>query len=355
MPRTLDRAKFDALLARPLHSITVDKLRFDVLTVDYIRELLDKYNVDYDSNLTKKPLHEKLMIRHTNVVDARATDEEEQATPMESTAINIGGVTIDTYMHDLEQRIQERLAALTKSFEDDKLLSQQRVSAFTNSFKEEITNVHEEMIRKINTVDGNCMTRNNNVRAVAREVFCDEVTQLQLPTNQMVLDTITTATTPINTNISLLDTAIRQHDETLAKIVHTLDQRFPQPQPWSGLGNPVTYRLLPPATPVLPGGAPDGSSTGGTETTVPHGGVSLGIGNTGNTSGVAASPHAGNSGGTTGGTPGAVFPNIDPATGQRIPNQSTPTRLTNPYSPAVRRHWSPMNETDPNRSSFHSL
>jgi hypothetical protein len=182
MPRCLSREEFDALLARPLHSLTIDELAIDDLTVDFIKELLDKYNVPYDDTLTKIPLHEVLMIHHTNVIAARQTDEDEQATPVDPDAINLTST-----VHDIEQCLQERLAAFTASFQMD------------------FTNLCNEMLCHITTVDGNCMTRNNNVRAVACDVFHEEVQQLHIPTNQTVLDTVATATAPINNNIALLD------------------------------------------------------------------------------------------------------------------------------------------------------
>ena len=114
-------------------------------------------------------------------------------------------INLTSTVHDIEQCLQERLAAFTAS-----------------SFQMDFTNLRDEMLRRITTVDGNCMTRNNTVRAVARDVFHEEVQQLHIPTNQTVLDTVATATAPINNNIVLLNDKPYVNTMTLLQNLYAL-------------------------------------------------------------------------------------------------------------------------------------
>jgi hypothetical protein len=148
-----------------------------------------------------------------------------------------------------------------------------------------LSDVKEELERRIVVADGNSMTRFN---AVSVNVFNTEIRTLNLPTKQMVLDTVAEATAPITTTIDALVQTSRHHNHSFAHLVSLLDERFPQTPTWSSVFSPATSQNVTGGT----------DSSGGVTTEAP-----------GNE--LPPRPHP-------------LFPEIDMTTGQRIAPAAAP-------------------------------
>jgi hypothetical protein len=390
----ITRQELNELLRRPLQSITIDELHPDGLTVDYLVEILTRYEVPHNSkNQNKANLLALLIAHRDNIIHSRSIDAVERDTSpnptalmmeiptpsRESTAPTVTN-TDPAMAPGLDDRTsldgvpntsgepppgnstpEEPTGASThddtsafdlfvKEIRDSEACLRQELLDSNSRLLQRVSDIKAELELRINTVDGNSMTRSNGVSATAKNVFHTEIAQLNLPTTQTVLDTVATATAPTVSNVQFLDQALRQTNDSLRLVALSLDDRLPQATPWSSLLQPITYSLQ--------------STSGGVD-------ISGGVGTSG---GVAPSVggttvHTSNSHSAAGmANPHPLFPQIDMNTGRRIQDTNTtknnattsntpttPMRTTNPYAPAVRRHWSPMNEVDSKRASDYSL
>jgi hypothetical protein len=376
----ITRQELNELLRRPLQSITIDELHPDGLTVDYLVEILTRYEVPHNSkNQNKANLLALLIAHRDNIIHSRSIDAVERDTSPNPTAPVLENPTpsrestapTNTDPATMAPGVDDRTSLdgapttsgelppgdlpptaptgasthddtsafdlFVKEIQDSEARLRQELLDSNSRLLQRVSDIKAELELRINTVDGNSMTRSNGMSATAKNVFHTEIAQLNLPTTQTVLDTVATATAPTNSNVQFLDHALRQTNDSLRLVALSLDDRLPQATPWSSLLQPITYSLH--------------STSGGVD-------ISGGVGASG---GVAPSDggtagHTSNSHSAAGmANPHPLFPQIDMNTATTSNTPTTPLRTTNPYAPAVRRHWSPMNEVDSKRASDYSL
>lgn len=338
-------AAFEVLLRDTLDRISLTDI--DAFSREQLCQALRHYEVPYNDRSRTKTLVNTLLKHRTSRINARRADEEEEETPRDPDAPLVPLPGEDDGNHT-----GANLVAV-----------QRIVDELRNDIKSQLTELRDSLSRDISTVNSNTITRFNGVRDTALDVYKEEINKLSLPTNQSVLQSIDLAIAPLVSNINLLHQNATRHDSTLVNITGALDQRVPGTPSFAPMHQPPYIGALV----SMPRGG-EGTTTSTTASAPggvhqpprPHplfpeidlntgqriqrGVPPAGIGN--NNTGVGT--------GTGVGTPGTgiglgTTPAVPP-----LDNPSTPrAKLTNPYAPAVRRQWSPLNEVDAKRSEAH--